>query len=313
MSRKNRNSGGRKYNPKTYGPGYLAPTPIEKILAEAKRSEMKPAAVSERIMCDDSCSYEHKRLPAHFLETDFSYQRKIDTARVDRIADNFDARLVNEVKVSNRDGKFYVFDGAHTLSALKRVHGDDDFLVDCKVFYGLTYEDEAYLFALQSGESKDVAFGVRLRALLASSSDEAVAFKKATAEGGFDLAENNSNASQHTIAALAKAYKLYKDYGAEQYKEILSLIGATWGGAAWSVTSYILGGVAVFLREYGTEYKRERFIKRLRGATYDDLRDEARRQMRGSSDVAHALALVKAYNRAGGIGTVDPRRLTILD
>ena len=79
------------------------------------------------------------------------------------------------------------------------------------------------------------------------------------------------------------------------------------------MTGYLLGGVAVFLREYGEEYSRARFIKRLRGATYEMLRDEARRQQRGSSDVAHALAVTKLYNLTGGRGTVDPRRLTVLD
>ena len=43
------------------------------------------------------------------------------------------------------------------------------------------------------------------------------------------------------------------------------------------------------------------------------LRDEARRQQRGSSDVAHALAITKLYNLTGGRGTVDPRRLTVLN
>ena len=76
---------------------------------------------------------------------------------------------------------------------------------------------------------------------------------------------------------------------------------------------YLLGGVAVFLREYGEEYSRSRFIRRLRSATYETLRDEARRQQRGSSDVAHALAITKLYNLTGGRGTVDPRRLTVLD
>ena len=71
--------------------------------------------------------------------------------------------------------------------------------------------------------------------------------------------------------------------------------------------------MAVFLREYGAEYNRARFVKRLRGATYEMLRDEARRQQRGSSDVAHALAVAKLYNLTGGRGTVDPRKLTILD
>ena len=88
------------------------------------------------------------------------------------------------------------------------------------------------------------------------------------------------------------------------------------------MTGYLLGGVAVFLREYGEEYSRGRFIKRLRSATYETLRDEARRQQRGSSDVAHALAVTKLshalavtklYNLTGGRGTVDPRRLTVLD
>jgi hypothetical protein len=92
-----------------------------------------------------------------------------------------------------------------------------------------------------------------------------------------------------------------------------SLLCWAWGGAAWSLTSYILGGVAVFLREYGEEYNRERFIRRLRGATYEELRDEARRQQRSSSDIAHALAITKVYNRSGGRGTVDPRLLTMKD
>ena len=43
------------------------------------------------------------------------------------------------------------------------------------------------------------------------------------------------------------------------------------------------------------------------------LRDEARRQQRGSSNVAHALAVTKLHKQTGGRGTVDPRRLTVLD
>ena len=273
MSRKNKNGGRRNYSPRTYSRDFLRPTPIERAIQEASSvASPKAVAVSDRIACDDKCSYEYKRMPAAWLETDFSYQRKIDAARVERIVNSFDPRLANEVKVSFRDGKFYVFDGAHTLSALKRIHGEEAFMVDCKVYYGLSYEDEAYLFALQSGESKDVAFNTRLRALMISGSQEATDFRAHTARAGFQLADG-----------------------------------------AGSATGYLLGGVAVFLREHGEEYSRPRFIKRLRSATYETLRDEARRQQRGSSDVAHALAIAKLYNLTGGRGTVDPRRLTVLD
>ena len=296
MSRKNRNA--RRT-------GYARP-----IILETKATSLAEPSIT---MCDDTCGYEYKRLMNNLLETDASYQRKIEIARVDRIVAGFDARLVNTVKVSNRDGHFYVFDGAHTLAALKRIHGDKPFMVDCKVYHGLTYEDEAYLFALQTGESKDVAFGVRMRAMLISGSSEAKAFREHTAAAGLSLADSAGGATKYVIAAIAKAYKLYAALGADDYEAVLKLIVDTWEGSAWSLTSYILGGVAVFLREYGDDYSRDRFIKRLRGIGYEELRDEARRQQRTSSDIAHALAIVKAYNRSGGRGVVDPRPLTIQD
>lgn len=308
MSRKNRNGTRRSYSHKSYKVDHLKPTPIDELIAQAT------AAPDEDItMCGDSCSYAYRKLLSSVLVTDPSYQRKIDAERVQRIVDGFDPRLVNTVKVSNRDGKYYVFDGAHTLAALKRIHDDTAFEVDCKVYQGLTYEDEAYLFALQTGESKDVAFGVRMRAMLISGSAEAKAFRAHTAAAGLSLAESTGSATKNVVAAIAKAYRLYTTLGADDYEGMLRLIVDTWEGAAWSLTSYILGGMAVFLREYGDDYNRDRFIKRLRGVGYEELRDEARRQQRSSSDIAHALAIVKAYNRSGGRGTVDPRLLMIQD
>jgi hypothetical protein len=278
---------------------------------ESARSNAQPANAVTKTA--NTCGYEYRKLMSNMLFTDTSYQRSVDAARVDRIVENFDPRVANTLKVSSRDGRFYVFDGAHTLMALKKLNGDTPFLVDCKVFSGLAYEDEAYLFALQNGQSKDVAFGVRLRAMLISKSPEAEAFRAHTENAGLALVDRPGSASKHTIAALAKAYKLYEDFGPEKYEQVLKLIADTWDGAAWSLTSYVLGGVSVFLKEYGDTFSRDRFIKRLRGAVYEDLRDEARRQQRSSSDIAQALAITKVYNRGGGRGTLDLRLLTMQD
>ena len=90
MSRKNRNGKRRNYTPKTYSRDFLTPTPIERAIQEAnKPASPQAVAVSDRIACDDKCSYEYKRMPAAWLETDFSYQRKIDAARVERIVNSF--------------------------------------------------------------------------------------------------------------------------------------------------------------------------------------------------------------------------------
>ena len=281
----------------------------------SKRNRAARRAEAARVSAQPTktAAYEYRQLMSNMLFTDTSYQRPVDASRVDQIVENFDPRVANTLKVSSRDGRFYVFDGAHTLMALKKIHGDTPFPVECKVFFGLSYEDEANLFAQQNGLSKDVAFGVRLRAMLASKSPEAEDFRMHTANAGLTLSDKPGGASRNTITAVAKAYKLYKDLGPEQYEQVLKLIVDTWDGAAWSLTSYFLGGVSVFLLEYGDGFNRERFIKRLCGTNYEELRDEAHRQRRSSSDIAHALAFVKMYNRGGGRGTVDPRLLTMKD
>ena len=82
-----------------------------------------------------------------------TYQRELNEKRVHRIAAQFDERIANEPKVSCRDGRYYVFDGQHTISARKLLNGGKDLPIRCKVFYGLTQEEEALLFAQQTGAS----------------------------------------------------------------------------------------------------------------------------------------------------------------
>ena len=70
------------------------------------------------------------------------YQRIPDMKRVREIASKFDWNLVNVVKVSYRDGQYWDFDGDHTVLACKEHNGGEDVCIWCKVYYGMTYEDE---------------------------------------------------------------------------------------------------------------------------------------------------------------------------
>lgn len=115
MSRKNRNARSVNHSHKTFSRSLIS----QQVEGQLTMNEL-PAPAMGRIACDTKCSYEYMRLPASWLVTDTTYQRSIDEKAVDRIVENFDPRLVNVVKVSHRDGKFYVFDGAHTLNALDR-------------------------------------------------------------------------------------------------------------------------------------------------------------------------------------------------
>ena len=55
-----------------------------------------------------------------------TYQRELNEDRVRRIAAEFDERIANEPKVSCRDGRYYVFDGQHTIAARKLLNGGRD-------------------------------------------------------------------------------------------------------------------------------------------------------------------------------------------
>ena len=89
-----------------------------------------------------------------FLEVPRSYyQRNLNANRVKRIAAEFDERIANAPKVSYRDGHYYVFDGQHTIAARKLLNNNCDLNIVCKVYSGLTEQQEALLFAQQTGVS----------------------------------------------------------------------------------------------------------------------------------------------------------------
>ncbi len=291
MSRKNRNAR------RTTAPRLLNTKAIQ------MRMPMKePESEKKLHMVDEKCGYEFTLLSSIALESDVSYQRPIDAKRVARIVENFDARLVNPLKVSNRDGHFYVFDGAHTLAALKEVSKFDNFMVPCMVFHGLTYEDEAYLFALQRGESKEVATAARIKALILSGDPKAADFHQRTEDAGFRLASSHS-AGNSVIACIEK---LWRNYGADPqlYSDTLRLLMDCWHGEKWSLAANIIGGMFVFLQVYGSEYSRERFLKNVGSADLAALNKCKAENDR--KDYAYAYAMYRLYNKGGGKGSLKP-------
>ncbi len=73
-----------------------------------------------------------------------TYQRNFNVNRAKRIAEEFDERIANEPKVSYRDGKYFVFDGQHTIAArLIYELGDGKVArnrcegADCQSFFGV--------------------------------------------------------------------------------------------------------------------------------------------------------------------------------
>ena len=277
-----------------------APLPYE------NRSETQPAPSRSEIRRTEIASLNSEQ-----LELDYSYQRPTEPERVREIVSQFDPALVNLVKVSARDGHYYVFDGGHTLAALRKVNGKKSFPVLCKVYYGLTYEDEAILFAKQQGNAKKVGIPYKLRALEAAGDLETVDFLDRTRKSGFEITPGTRTVRDGNITAVKRAYDAYRQLGPERYERMMRLVKETWNGESWSVGQSMLGGLSEFYRAYGDHLRENRFVSKLAGVSRTAIDREASSYYGMSATIARALAIGKFYNRGGGYGSVDLALLTM--
>lgn len=222
-------------------------------------------------------------------------QRKISPMRVAKIASEFSPLIANPIKVSFRDGKYYVFDGMHTRAAQEVVNGTDNFPILCRVYYGLTKEDEARLFAEQFGIAEAVSMGYRLRALAVAKDPMVLDFLDVTKSCGYGITLGGNVSRNGNITAAVTAFSAFCGLGSDKYGHMLKMLHKTWAGENWSVNRYMLGGMARFLKMY--EMNINSFVKAFRGVTYDEIRYEAARFPGMAKDGAFAAALAEIYDR----------------
>ena len=261
---------------------------------------------SYRVWMNDRVYVEAKLIPSHMLEIDPEYQRRIDMGRVEQMVEEYNPCVVNPLKVSHRDGKYWTFDGGHTLMMLKKVHeGEKTFLVECRVFENLTYDEERILFAAQTGLSKPISVNDKLNALAKASDPETLDLIRATNASGVNLAIREKKGV--SVCAVGKARTLYRNYGSQTYEDAVSLIMDTWHGGKGSLHANMLGGVTTFLDAFGEQYDRGRFIRKLKETAPKDILATAKRNKADyqTLDKACATEIAKAYNKGRGSGRIE--------
>lgn len=187
------------------------------------------------------------------------YQRKTDTARVADIAANFDERIANEPKVSFRDGNYFVFDGQHTVMARIKCNGGKHLPILCKVYYDLSAEDEAKLFAAQTGFSSNLTSGERLRAKAYANDQTTVNFIKANESLGVDVSLSNIK-GKYRIRCVSTAFKEFCRIGTDKYCEAIKILCKAWHGKPSSFYVPLIVGFCNFVDLYKDEYDHSRLV-----------------------------------------------------
>ena len=192
------------------------------------------------------------------------YQRGVQRKRVELIASHFNEYTANEPKVSFRNGKYYVVDGQHTIESRILRNGGKDLPILCKVYTGLTMQQEALLFAEQNGHSAPLTAGIKLRAKVVGEDALSMAFLAATNRVGLDFNYDSLQLSDYRISCVGTALKLYNQMGEKIYCEALRLIVDAWEGKPDSFRAAVLKGVMYFVEVYHGEFNEERLIRALR-------------------------------------------------
>ena len=171
--------------------------------------------------------------------------------------------VANEAKISFRNGKYYVVDGQHTIEARILRNGGRALPILCKVYTGMTMQQEALLFAEQNGHSAPLSAGIKLRAKVAGDDAPSKEFLAATNRVGLAFNYDGLQLSDYRISCVGTALKLYNEMGEKIYCETLRLIVAAWDGKPDSFRASVLRGMMHFVELYHGEFSEERLVRAL--------------------------------------------------
>ena len=153
--------------------------------------------------------------------------------------------------------------GQHTIEGRILRNGGEDLPILCKVYTGLTMEQEALLFAEQNGHSAPLTAGIKLRAKVVGGDAPSKAFLAATNRVGLAFNYDGLQLSDYRISCVGTALKLYNQMGEKIYCEALRIIVAAWDGKPDSFRASVLRGMMHFVELYHGEFSEERLVRAL--------------------------------------------------
>lgn len=239
-------------------------------------------------------TYEYKKINSRDFVVDELYQRNLDKHRVARMVKNYNPYLVNAVKVSFRDGKYFVFDGFHTVSMLKALHKGNDCMVECKVYYGLTWFDEAELFLAQNGESRTVQMNDKFKTRFNMGDTDVVHMVRECEKLGIRI-DFTGCAGDFRIVAITSLFRIYTSMAEKDFVDMLKILIEAYGGSKDSLTSEMLKGLAKFYTTYKGEFVRSRLVKQLQSTSPVVIVREAKASY-APGDTKYARQILNLYN-----------------
>ncbi|MCL1883947.1 MAG: ParB N-terminal domain-containing protein [Defluviitaleaceae bacterium] len=232
------------------------------------------------------------------------YQRSTKAAQVENIVKNFDEAKLGTLTLSKRDGKYYIIDGAHRLSALRRLQYTH---AVCEVLTGLTHEQEAEYFRTQGVDKRALRPLDLFKAGLIAENWKCVMIDQIVKDNSFQIGFAYKDFNQ--IGAIQALFTIFDDYGFGVLDETLFTIANAWAGIPKAVCSDSLLGVAEFVSTYNVDDFASRLFKCF-PAIWREYREAVRNSQNSIKARRHfCRILVEHYNK--GLHARSKKRLKL--
>lgn len=205
------------------------------------------------------------------------YQRSVDPRRVNKIIKEFNRNQINPPTLSERDGHLWVVDGQHTIAALL---AQGQLTWECVIVSGLTYEDEARLYADRNSPRTRRALTAsdQLKAMLEADDDTARQFHEIAKdldlyfpfEGG-----DTSGNDVRLLLAISECFDVVRRHGPQMLSLVLRVASRAWPTQKGRFNKLIIQGLSHFLDTNKGQYDEKRLINRLSTTTPNILISEA--------------------------------------
>lgn len=235
------------------------------------------------------------RLKASELIVDDGYQRSLNRSQVNAIVKSFNWFLVNPVKVVKRsDGKYYIFDGQHTVNAIVKYTGDPDIYIECVLYQDIPYEVENALFSYQTGISRGLTIRDKYKADLQRGCPYAVDIQNVLDALEIPLVGGGGNSKGVQMGEWL--IDIYNDYGKERVYAVLEFCKECFDGR---FVGKVVEGVNIVFTDYADLVSQDKLKKclKVKGCTelYNSSKDLSNRY---KCSIAKAVAyyIVEDYN-----------------
>lgn len=190
------------------------------------------------------------------LILDHTYQRDFDSARVTKIANDWNwlgcGTLAVSLRKNGNQNEYAVIDGQQRLGAI-RLQGFKE--APCRIYVDLTQQQEAELYELLN-RNKKPGFNDLFKSRLMRGEEIAHGIEIACRTVGYYLdpeRRHNGPASKDThfyIQTMSELERIYKEGGILHLMDTLKFIKTTWAPEYLENQQMILAGVATFLKRY---------------------------------------------------------------